>query len=99
MTFTPGLVVTASTAIWQSHQGRFTCLTFTCLHAVNTTFSLFCGGALRRGGEEGSVREGRRFSWETSPVFFFKKKKDQHQSHSGEAPSVQLREIHNLFPK
>lgn len=40
MTFTPRLAVTASAAIWQSHQENFTCLTFTCLHAVNTAFLL-----------------------------------------------------------
>lgn len=37
MTFAPRLAATARAAIWQSHQEHFTCLTFTCLHAVNIT--------------------------------------------------------------
>lgn len=57
MTFTPRLGATASAAIWQSHQERFTCLTFTCLHAVNTTFLLLWTSPslsdVRRGGGEG----------------------------------------------
>lgn len=40
MTFTPRLAVTVSAAIWQSHQENFTCVTFACLHAVNTAFLL-----------------------------------------------------------
>lgn len=41
ITFAPRLARTAAgVAIWQSHQEHFTCLTFTCLHAVNKT-SLF----------------------------------------------------------
>lgn len=55
MTFTPHLGATASTAIWQSHQERFTCLTFTCLHAVNTTFLL-----LWTSPSLSDVRRGRR---------------------------------------
>lgn len=38
ITFAPRLARTAAgVAIWQSHQEHFTCLTFTCLHAVNKT--------------------------------------------------------------
>lgn len=81
MTFAPrrNLAGKARAAIWQSHQGHFTHLTFTCLHAVNITPGL-CGWSLRTLTSRGRNRERRawetaeereKFSWET---FCVKKK-------------------------
>lgn len=100
MTFTPRLAVTASAAIWQSHQENFTCLTFTCLHAVNTAF-LLCGRALRcltsaawRGG---SLRDrGGKTTFQLGNVLSVQAHSSQHRSHNRKRRPVQLSRTHKL---
>lgn len=89
MTFTPRLAAMASAAIWQSHQENFTCMTFTCLHAVNTAFLLFTRAlrcltsAVWRGASLGD--RGGKMTFRLGHVLSGQTRSSRHRSHSGEA--------------